>query len=62
MTAVVDRPPLLPIVHEALDLLDIAIRDSGNPRVVERLVWARNDAAKAAGFLGSPRFTRAATG
>ena len=51
-----DKPPLLPIVHEAMDLLDIVIRDTGNPRVRERAVWSRNKAAKAATFLGSPRF------
>ena len=53
----VEKVPLVHVIHEALDLLDIVIRESGSDAVRERAVWARNDAVKAAALLGSPRFT-----
>ena len=47
----VDKPPLLAALHDAMDRLDAVIAESSNPRVVERCRWAKNETVKAAAYL-----------
>ena len=54
---IVDKPPLLAALHEAMDLLDGIIAESGNPRVVERCRWAKNETVKAAAYHGYGAFS-----